>query len=138
MQLITVIVQIGIVTQNGTICQAESLTGLLTGVHTGHDLNGTITLGKLIGVHICLDSSAELLVRNQVDILDVVSINRGSLGPGRTLGNGSQTIPCDALVINAAGLHRIENAMVTAGFVQALASFIPNDFGHKDIPPYQK
>jgi len=29
MQLITVIVQIGIVTQNGTICQAESLTGLL-------------------------------------------------------------------------------------------------------------
>ena len=62
MQLITVIVQIGIVTQNGTICQAESLTGLLTGVHTGHDLNGTITLGKLVRIHIRLNGSTEFLV----------------------------------------------------------------------------
>ena len=135
MQLIAVVVAVNIVTDDSTIAEAEHLSGLLADCHAGCNFSRAVALSEFIRISISLNSRAELLSRHQVQILDVIRVNRRRLRTGGAFGNSGKTIPGNALIIKTAGLNRVENAMVYAGFVQTFTGFIPNKFTHRFVPP---
>ena len=130
MQLITIVIGIYIIAKNGAIRKSKLLPALLSCKDTRSDFDGTVTLRKFIRRSISLNRSAEILCGHQVQILDVIRIDRGRLCPGRTLCHRAQTVPSNAFVILSTRLNRVENTMINTSFVEAFPNFIPNKLTH--------
>ena len=130
MQLITEVVTFGIVAQSCLIGKAEGLARLLTDHDAYGNLSGTVALSKFIRIGIGFDRGAEFLSGDKVQILDIVRIDRRGFSAGGALRNGGKTVPGNALRISAAGLLRVENALLNTGFVKTFAGLIPNEFRH--------
>src|SRR5690606_20218183 len=79
-QLVAVGVTLNVVSEQRTVSEAERLARLLTELKARNRLSGTVALRELVGVRKRLDSGAILLVRGEVQVLDVVGILRRSLG----------------------------------------------------------
>nr|DAJ49585.1 MAG TPA: hypothetical protein [Caudoviricetes sp.] len=135
MQLVAVVGTLDIVTHLGTIAQTESGTSLLTDHDTSRELAGTIQSSKLVGIGISLDGGSKGLSRQQRQVLDVVGVQVSGLCAGGGLGNSSQAVPSDTLVILTGFLLRIQNTVINAGFIKMLGGFIPNNLSHVRYPP---
>src|SRR5690606_146752 len=123
--LVTVVLTLGVVTDLGAVRQTELLTSLLTHSHTRNWSSRTVTLRELVGVGEGLDGCTELFSREEVEVLNVVSILRRSLSTRRRLGNGRQTIPNHTLRVGSRAAGRVENAVVDTSLVTALTSLVP-------------
>ena len=136
MDLVVVGLGIGIAANLGTIAETKGLTALLTDVHTVGRARGTVTLTELVGIGVRGDGRPEIFGGAHLQILDVVRVKRGGVGPGRRLLHTGQPVPAVALVIRLrCGVERIYHAPVHAGFIQALAGFVPFDFRHFECLP---
>ena len=135
MQLIAVLIAVNIVADDRAVDHAEDLAVLLADGRTLHQFNAAVALGEFIGISVSLNCSAELLRAHQTEVLHVVGIDVVDVRTGGAFGDGGQTVPHDALGINAAGLNGIKNAVVNARFIQMLAGLVPNKFTHNLDPP---
>ena len=132
MQLVAMTIAVNVVTDNSSITQTKDLTSLLTNLHALGDRCRTIALRKLLGISIGFDRAAKVLGRHQVQILDVICIQRSSLGTRGRFSNSGQTVPSNALGIYAVS-RNVQNTMIYASFIQTLTSLIPNNFRHSFI-----
>ena len=76
MQLVAVFVALYVVAENGSVGKTELLSGLLADVHPSSDFCGAVTLREFIRVGIGFDARAELLGGHEIQILDVVGVDR--------------------------------------------------------------
>nr|DAU85328.1 MAG TPA: hypothetical protein [Caudoviricetes sp.] len=135
MQLVAIVGALDVVTHLGAIAQAESGTSLLTDHNASGQLTRTVQSSKLIGIGVSLDGGGEGLSRQQRQVLDVVGVQVSGLCAGGRLGNGSQAVPSDTLIILTGILLRVQNTVINAGFIKMLGGFIPNNLSHVRYPP---
>jgi hypothetical protein len=91
-----VILPVEIVADLGAEAEAEGTTTLLSEVDARLGLLGTIALSELVRVRVGLDRGAELLERDQIEVLDVVRVRRirvGALGFSVTVVRPFQAKP---------------------------------------------
>ena len=129
MQLIAMSITLGVVAKNSTIAETKSLTSLLADIHALGQRSGAITLGKFIRIGIGFDSATKLLIRHQVQILNVIGVQRSGFCTRRRFSNSSEAIPRDTFAINAFS-RNVQNTLAYAGFVKTFTSIIPNEFRH--------
>ena len=129
MKLVAMIVTIRVITDGRLIAQTKRAALLLTDGDTLGKFGRAITSRKFVRIGIRLDGRTELFRGQKVEILDVISIKRGSLRTRRAFRNSGQAIPSHALAINTFR-RNVENALLNTGFVKTLAGLVPNKFSH--------
>ena len=128
MKLIAVIVAISVITDGSTIAQTERLTSLLADGHAFSNRSGAVAFCECIGISVSLNGCTKILGRHQVQVLNIVGVQRSSFSARRAFRNRDQTIPSITLVVNTGSILTIQNTILNAGFKQMLTSGIPFDF----------
>src|SRR5690606_37928621 len=93
-------------------------------------VGGTIALAELLRIRERLDRAAELLGRDQVQVLDVVRVLRVGLSAGRSLGDGGESVPGETGRVGSRSIRKVEDTVVDTGLIEALADLVPNELGH--------
>src|SRR5690606_35585020 len=123
-QLVPVVGTVNVVADAGTVRQPEGLARLLTDRHTSHRSRRATALSELVRVGERLDRPAELLGRDEVEVLDVVRVLRVGLGARRRLGDGRQTVPSNTRRVSTVRVPQVEDPAVDAGLVVPLTDLI--------------
>ena len=129
------IIAVNIITDSSSIAQAKDLTLLLTDHDAGSKLSRAVAFSEFIGISIRFDSCAKFLIAKQVEILNIICIQRSSLSTRGAFCNGSQTVPSNSLGVFAIALNRIQNALLNTGFEKTFADIVPCKFRHICRPP---
>lgn len=82
MKLVAKIIALSIITDDRSVGQAESLSGLLTDCDTGRGLAFTVAFCEFIRIGVALDRRAVLFCCSQVQVFDVVCPNRVCVSAG--------------------------------------------------------
>lgn len=128
-----------IVAQPCAVAQTEAPATLLPDGHTRSRNGRTVALHELVGIGERLDRAAELLGRDEVEILDVVGVLRIGIRPTRRLGHRGQPVPRHAGVIDAGdGVGEIQDAAIDTGFEKPLADLVPLKGCHSLMFPFSE
>jgi hypothetical protein len=130
MDLITVISTLSIVTDKGTIREAERLTRLLSQLETFYGFGRTVAFAKLVGIGICLDAEAELFIGYQVKILEVIRVVGVGFCARGAFTDVNQAVPGYASRVSPSVSSGIKDAMVYTSLKQAFANIVPSKFRH--------
>jgi hypothetical protein len=133
-QLVAGLSTIDVVADLRAVADAERLARLLTDEDARVGGLGAVARTELVGVRVGLDRRGELLDGDEVQVLDVVGVSRGGLATGRLLGDGLETVPGNAIVVDAI-LGDVEHAPVDTRLVLALTDLVPLQCGHGLLPP---
>ena len=134
MELITVVVILSIITDCGSVAEAEALSVLLTDVYTVCELCSAIACVKLFRTGVCLDGCSEFLSGTNVEVLDIICIELCGFGTGRCFVNGCKAVPCNTITIYSA-IHRIKYALLDTGFIKLFTGLVPCKYCHYVFPP---
>ena len=124
-KFVTVVVAIGIRTDKCLVCEAETLTSLLTDAYALCDFGTSITFCKFVRIHVCFDRGCVLFSRIQIEVFTVVGPQRGCFCARRRLRNVCYAVPSHTgAILSGAGL-RIQSHIAYTSFKQLLADLIP-------------
>jgi len=129
-QLVSEVGAVNVITDAGTVGQAEDLPGLLTDCDAGGRLSGTVALGELFRVGEGFDGCTKVFCRNEVEVLDVVRVLGACFSARGRLGNRHKAVPCEPGVVHSEVGGNVEDSVIDAGLIDPLASLVPNKFGH--------
>jgi hypothetical protein len=140
MNLLAISIALSVVTDSSNVAEAKGLTGLSTDHNTAFLVQGGLTVTSLkgIGISVSLDGATELFSRHQVQILDIIGVQRGSLSAGGTLSHGGQTVPSHTVAIRTVFLY-VQDAVLYASFIQARTLLVPFNCiisSHNYRPPF--
>ena len=125
MKLVAKIVALSIVTDDRSVGQAESLSGLLTDCNTGRGLAFTVAFCEFIRIGVALDRGAVLFCCSQVQVFDVVCPNRVCVSAGGRFADGAYAVPSVAIGVCVVSVEPVENYVVNTGLIEMLTNSIP-------------
>jgi hypothetical protein len=89
-----------------------------------------VELLEFVRIRKRLERCSELLGRDEVEVLDVVSVLSVRVSSAWTFCYRGETIPSNTFCINTRFIRNIKNAVVNTSFVKSFAYLIPNKLGH--------
>ena len=106
------------------------------------DILDAIAFFKFLRIRVCFDRRAEFFHAEQIQILNIICIDRICFCATRTFRNGSKTVPSNAIsVMSVCSLviaTYIQNTMVSTGLIIMFAGFIPFNFCHSFLLIYNR
>src|SRR5690606_774592 len=109
--------------------ETKRLPSLLTDRNTSRGLRSTVTKKELVRIGVSLNGCAELLSGNQVEVLDVVGVQRCGLCARGRLGDSGQTIPSVTDVVDTVR-RNVQYTSVDTGLVETLTDPVPSKYSH--------
>jgi hypothetical protein len=127
---VAVLEALDVVTDQRPVRETERLARLLAHGHAGGRLRRPVALGELVGVRERLDGAAEVLVRVEDHVLDVVRVLRLGLSTRRGLRDGGQTVPREAADVVAGVVLEVQDTTVDTRLETAFTDLVPDHSGH--------
>jgi hypothetical protein len=133
MQNVTVIIELSIIAEQGSVAETERQTNL-AGNHNAVDNTDAIARKSCIGQEQVLDRSAVFLSATKGQILDVVCVCLVGICAGRRRVYCSKAGPGFTLLVSAGCILGINYTMVNTNLILSVANVIPYKFRHKRPP----